>query len=165
MKQGEVALVVIQPEYAFGSSASPQELATVPPNSIVYYAVELVSFVREKESWDMNTQEKIEAAVEKKEEGNALFKAGKYERASKRYEKAMKYIEYDSTFSDEEKQQAKPLKITCNLNSAACKLKLKDYKQTEKFCTKVLELDSRNVKALYRRAQAYVHLVDLIWLK
>lgn len=25
----------------------------------------------------------------------------------------------------------------------------------------MLELDSRNVKALYRRAQAYLHLVDL----
>ncbi|CAK8578440.1 unnamed protein product [Lathyrus sativus] len=161
MKQGEIALVVIQPEYAFGSSASPQELATVPPNSTVYYAVELVSFVKEKESWDMNTQEKIEAAGKKKEEGNALFKAGKHERASKRYEKAIKYIEYDSAFSDEEKQKAKLLKITCNLNDAACKLKLKDYKQTEKLCTKVLELDSRNVKALYRRAQAYIHLVDL----
>ena len=35
----------------------------------------------------MNTQEKIEAAGKKKEEGNALFKASKYERASKRYEK------------------------------------------------------------------------------
>lgn len=35
----------------------------------------------------MNTQEKIEATGKKKEEGNALFKAGKYARASKRYEK------------------------------------------------------------------------------
>lgn len=35
----------------------------------------------------MNTQEKIEAAGKKKEEGNALFKAGKYARASKRYER------------------------------------------------------------------------------
>ena len=35
----------------------------------------------------MNTQEKIEAAGKKKEEGNVLFKAGKYERSSKRYEK------------------------------------------------------------------------------
>ena len=34
---------------------------------------------------------------------------------------------------------------------------------TSDFCfiTQVLELDSRNVKALYRRAQAYLHLVDL----
>lgn len=35
----------------------------------------------------MNTQEKIEAVGKKKEEGNVLFKAGKYARASKRYEK------------------------------------------------------------------------------
>lgn len=50
---------------------------------------------------------------------------------------AIRYIEYDSSFSDEEKQQAKALKISCNLNDAACKLKLKDYKQAEKLCTKV----------------------------
>lgn len=43
--------------------------------------------MQDKESWEMNTQEKIEAAGKKKEEGNALFKAAKYERASKRYEK------------------------------------------------------------------------------
>ncbi|KAM2711236.1 hypothetical protein EV1_031378 [Malus domestica] len=161
MKKGEGALVTIQPEYAFGSTESAQDLAVVPANSTVHYEVELVSFVKDKESWDMNTQEKIESAGKKKEEGNALFKAGKYERASKRYEKAVSFIEYDSTFSDEEKQQAKALKITCNLNDAACKLKLKDYKQAEKLCTKVLDLDSRNVKALYRRAQAYIQLVDL----
>ncbi|OMO89984.1 hypothetical protein CCACVL1_07552 [Corchorus capsularis] len=161
MKKGEHALITIQSEYAFGSSESQQELAVVPANSTIYYEVEMVSFVKEKESWDMNTQEKIEAAGKKKEEGNALFKAGKYERASKRYEKAVKFIEYDSSFSDEEKKQTKLLKVTCNLNNAACKLKLKDYKQAEKLCTKVLELDNRNVKALYRRAQAYIQLVDL----
>ena len=43
--------------------------------------------LQEKESWDMNTEEKIEAAGKKKEEGNALYKAGKYAKASKRYEK------------------------------------------------------------------------------
>ncbi|KAF2284555.1 hypothetical protein GH714_026944 [Hevea brasiliensis] len=112
MKKGEVALLTIAAEYAFGSSESQQELAVVPPNSTVYYEAELVSFVKEKESWDMNTQEKIEAAGKKKEEGNVLFKAGKYAKASKRYEK-------------------------------------------------VLEMESRNVKALYRRAQAYIQLADL----
>ncbi|KAK4374803.1 hypothetical protein RND71_005480 [Anisodus tanguticus] len=132
VKKGEVALLIIAPEYAFGPSESKQDLGVVPPNSTVYYEVELVSFVKEKESWDMNTQEKIEAAGKKKEQGNALFKAGKYARASKRYEKAAKYIEYDTNFSEEEKKQSKALKISCNLNNAACKLKLKDYKQAEK---------------------------------
>ncbi|KAL8162890.1 hypothetical protein V2J09_014379 [Rumex salicifolius] len=175
MKKGEVAQIIIHQEYAFGSSESKQELAVVPANATLIYEVEMVSFVKasayeflnltitkyEKESWDMNTPEKIEAAGKKKEEGNLLFKAGKYERASKRYEKAVSFIEYDSAFSEDEKKQAKALKITCNLNNAASKLKLKDYKQAEKLCTKVLELDSKNVKALYRRAQAYIQLVDL----
>ncbi|XP_015892215.1 peptidyl-prolyl cis-trans isomerase FKBP62 [Ziziphus jujuba] len=161
MKKGEVALLTIAPEYAFGSSESHQELAVVPPNSTVYYEVELESFVKEKESWDMSTEEKIEAAGKKKEEGNVLFKLGKYERASKRYEKAVKYIEYDTAFSEEDKKKAKTLKVACNLNNAACKLKLKDYKQAEKLCTKVLETESKNVKALYRRAQAYIQLADL----
>ena len=35
----------------------------------------------------MNTPEKIEAAGKKKEEGNLLFKAVKYAKASKKYEK------------------------------------------------------------------------------
>ncbi|CAA3001411.1 peptidyl-prolyl cis-trans isomerase FKBP62-like [Olea europaea subsp. europaea] len=161
MKKGEVALLTITPEYAFGSSESRQELAVIPPNSTVYYDIELVSFEKEKESWDMNTQEKIEAACKKKEEGNELFKVGKFVRASKRYEKAAKYIEYDTSFNEEEKKQSKALKITCSLNNAACKLKLKDYKQAEKLCTKVLELESTNVKALYRRAQAYMNMADL----
>lgn len=161
MKKGEVALLTVAPEYAFGSAESKQELAVVPPNSTVSYEIELVSFVKDKESWDMNTEEKIEAAGKKKEEGNAFFKAGKYAKASKRYEKAAKYIEYDTSFGEEEKKQAKALKVSCNLNNAACKLKLKDYKQAEKLCTKVLELESTNVKALYRRAQAYINVADL----
>lgn len=44
MKKGEVALLTIAPEYAFGSSESQQELAVVAPNSTVCYEVEMVSF-------------------------------------------------------------------------------------------------------------------------
>ena len=51
---------------------------------------------------------------------------------------AAKFIEYDSSFGEEEKKQAKALKVTCNLNNAACKLKLKDYKEAQKLCTKVV---------------------------
>lgn len=46
MKRGEVALVTILPEYAFGSSESQQELAIVPANSTVYYEVEMISFTK-----------------------------------------------------------------------------------------------------------------------
>ncbi|KAF5465109.1 hypothetical protein F2P56_015140, partial [Juglans regia] len=46
MKKGEVALVTIQPEYAFGPSETQQELAIVPANATVDYEVELLSFVK-----------------------------------------------------------------------------------------------------------------------
>jgi len=46
MKKGEIALLTIRPEYAFGSSESQQELAVVPPNSNLYYEVELVLIVK-----------------------------------------------------------------------------------------------------------------------
>lgn len=35
----------------------------------------------------MNNHERIEAAGKKKEEGNLLFKSGKYQRAAKKYDK------------------------------------------------------------------------------
>jgi hypothetical protein len=52
-------------------------------------------------------------------------------------EQAFKFVEYDSGFDDAQKKQGKSLKVTCNLNNAACKLKLKDYKEAIKLTTKV----------------------------
>ncbi|KAL8158885.1 hypothetical protein V2J09_000422 [Rumex salicifolius] len=148
MKKGEVAQIIIHLKYAFGSSESKQELVVVPANAAVIYEVEMVSFVKAK-------------CLLIKEEENVLFKVEKYERASKRYKKVVSFIEYDFAFSEDEKKQAKALKITCNFNNDASKLKLEEYKQAEKLCTNTLEIDSKNVKALYGRAQAYIQLVDL----
>ncbi|KAL0927758.1 hypothetical protein M5K25_001966 [Dendrobium thyrsiflorum] len=64
---------------------------------------------------------------------------GKYAKASKRYEKGAKLIEYDNSFIEEEKKQSKALKL----------------------CTKVLEAENKNGKALCRRAQAYIQTADL----
>eukprot|EP00270_Netrium_digitus_P011516 TRINITY_DN366_c0_g1_i4.p1 TRINITY_DN366_c0_g1~~TRINITY_DN366_c0_g1_i4.p1 ORF type:complete len:207 (+),score=83.13 TRINITY_DN366_c0_g1_i4:2946-3566(+) len=122
--------------------------------------VDMVSFKKEKESWEMDNGEKLSTAQKKKEEGNALYKIGKFQRASKKYSKAVKLIEYDSQFGEDEKKQSKVLQVTCRLNDAACKLKLKEYKEAVKLTSKVLETEASNVKALYRRAQAYIQQED-----
>ena len=58
-------MVTVAPEYAYEIEIKI-DLAVVPPKSSLIYEVELVSFVKEKEAWDMNTAEKIEAAGKKK---------------------------------------------------------------------------------------------------
>lgn len=160
MKKGELGLVTVPPEFGYKDQEHKADLATVPPNSTLLYEVELVEFEKEKESWEMEPEEKVTSAGKRKEEGNELFKAGKYERASKKYAKGTRLIEYDSQFSDDLKKQAKVLNVSCNLNNAAAQLKLKEYMEAIKLCNKVLEAESQNVKALFRRAQAYIANAD-----
>ncbi|XP_071721529.1 peptidyl-prolyl cis-trans isomerase FKBP62-like [Rutidosis leptorrhynchoides] len=153
MKKGENALFTIPAELAYGESGLPP---TIPPNATLQFDVQLLSW--------LNTSEKIETAGKMKEEGNAYFKASKYLEAANCYEKAAKLIEHDTNFSEEEKKQTKALKVACYMNDALCKLKLSelndDYTKVPKLCSKVLEIESTNVKALYRRAKAYVYLAE-----
>ncbi|XP_024038404.1 peptidyl-prolyl cis-trans isomerase FKBP65 [Citrus clementina] len=141
MKKEEQATVTISAEYLCGHEVSELVCA----NSVLYYEVTLIDFTKEKPFWKMDTHEKIEACERKKHDGNLLFRAGKYWRASKKYEK----------------HQANGLRLSCYLNNAACKLKLEDYSEASSLCTKVLELEPLNVKALFRRSQAYLKTSEL----
>ncbi|KDO81464.1 hypothetical protein CISIN_1g0137551mg, partial [Citrus sinensis] len=162
MKKEEWAIVTINHEYGFGNVEAKRDLATIPSCAKLYYEVEMMDFIKEKVPWEMNNQGKIEAAGRKKEEGNLLFKNGKYERAGKKYNKAADCVSEDGSFVDDEQKLVKSLRVSCWLNSAACCLKLKDYQGAIELCSKVLDCDCHNVKALYRRAQAYMEIADLI---
>ncbi|GLT61745.1 hypothetical protein SLA2020_344280 [Shorea laevis] len=162
MKKGERALLTISPEYGFGSMEVKCDLGTVPPCSNMVYEVEMLNFIKEKTPWELNNQEKIEAAGKKKEEGNILFKSGKYQRAAKKYDKAADYVSEDVSFGDTEEKLVKALRVSCWLNAAACSIKLKDFQEAIKLCSKVLDIESYSVKALYRRAQAYMEISDLV---
>ncbi|KAE8682803.1 Peptidyl-prolyl cis-trans isomerase FKBP65 [Hibiscus syriacus] len=162
MKKGERALLTVSPEYGFGSVVAERDLAVVPPSSNLIYEVEMLYFVKEKAPWELNSKEKIEAAGVKKEEGNILFKNGNYQRAGKKYDKAVDYVSEDGLFRDDEQKLVKALRISCWLNGAACSLKLSDFQGAIQLCSKVLDFESHNVKALYRRAQAYMEISDLL---
>ena len=163
MKKGEHAIVTITDGARFGlgdvetTSASG---VTVPPGAALQYDITLESFTKTKESWDMSNEEKIDAALAKKEAGNAYFKAGKNARAMKRYEQGVKYVEYDGQFPDDLKDQIKAIKLAVFSNSAAACLKLKRFKDAVTNANKALEIDPVHQKALFRRAQAYSGLDD-----
>lgn len=58
--------------------------------------------------------------------------------------------------AQEDNEEAIALRVSCLLNIAASKLKLRQFSDAKVACDSVLELDPSNVKALYRRAQAAV---------
>lgn len=162
MKKGEVALVTLQPQYAFGKEGCNNFPVPVPADETVCYEVELVEFTNAKESWEMKDEEKVAAAAVKKEKGNKAFKEGNLKAARTHYDKAVSTINYDKNFTDDLKAQSKDLKKSCWLNLAAVQLKLKDYTDVKSNCGKVLQVDPSNIKALYRRAQAYVATQDFL---
>lgn len=52
-------------------------------------------------------------------------------------------------------------KVPGYLNTAACHIKLQNWKECAAVCEKALKIDSRNVKALYRLSQALLELAEL----
>ncbi|XP_022678604.1 peptidyl-prolyl cis-trans isomerase FKBP62 isoform X2 [Setaria italica] len=161
MVKGELAEVIVKSEYGFGNTEVQRQSITVLSCSTLIYEVELVDFTKEKESWEMSGHEKLEAAEKSKVANNDLFNIGKFQRAAKKYSKGLNYINEDGNFEDEVEKLMKTLRVSCWLNHAACCLKLKDNAQAISLCSKVLEIESCNVKALYQRAQAYVESYDL----
>ena len=124
------------------------------------YTAKLTKLERAKEQYAMNNAEKIEAAEKYKSSGNDAYKGGNFKRATKKYESALKYVEQDTSFSDEEKQASKKLKLSLNLNAAAVAIKQKSWATARKSSQKALDIESSNEKALYRHAQASMELQE-----
>ena len=163
MKKGELAEFTIPAGQAFGAEGKAFETATVPGDAAVTYEVELVDFEKVKESYEMDTAEKLAACAKKKEDGTRFYKAKKWKLAARKYEAGPKILGVgEADWAEEEKREARKLKLACWNNAAACKLKLKEYPAAAALCTKVLEVEGNNVKALFRRGQSYVATQDFI---
>merc|ERR1719235_2490299 len=154
MQEGERCRLTVPPAMAFGADGRDFGGARVPPEATVVYDLELVSFVKAREVYEMDHAEKVEACAARKAEGNALFKQGNLVRAAKKYSAGAKFVEADTDFSAAQQQEARKLKIACWNNAAQCQLKLGDYAAARALCGKVLDLDGLNMKALFRRGQA-----------
>uniref|UniRef100_A0ACB8E6I2 Uncharacterized protein n=1 Tax=Sphaerodactylus townsendi TaxID=933632 RepID=A0ACB8E6I2_9SAUR len=144
--------------YGFGSTG--KEKFQIPPDADLQYAVRLKSFEKAKESWEMNTDEKLEQGFMAKERGTQHFKEGKYKRATLQYKKIVSWLEHESGLSGAEEQKARSLRLAAHLNLAMCHLKLKEYSLALENCNKALELDGSNEKGLFRRGEAQLAVND-----
>ncbi|XP_059362855.1 peptidyl-prolyl cis-trans isomerase FKBP4-like [Carassius carassius] len=154
MEQGEEALFTIKPKYGFGTAGSNK--FNIPPNAMLQYKIKLKTFEKAKESWEMNTTEKLEQSAIVKEKGTQYFKEGKYKQAAMQYKRIVSWLEHESSMQPEDEEKAKALRLAVHLNLAMCYLKLQEPNPALENCDKALELDADNEKALFRRGEALV---------
>ncbi|KAM9209863.1 protein unc-45 homolog B isoform 1-T1 [Dugong dugon] len=88
-------------------------------------------------------------AVQLKEEGNQHFQVQDYKAAENSYSQALKLT------------KDKALLATLYRNRAACALKMESYIQAASDASRAIDINSSDVKALYRRCQALEHLGKL----
>jgi tetratricopeptide (TPR) repeat protein len=118
--------------------------------------------------------EKIDIGEKHKVDGNTHFKAQEYQKALSSYHLAILYLKGldNSALELGLGSTTKPLdedkkgRITKNMistwsNMAACYLKLERYDKAVEICDKVLGMDPKNVKALFRKGQALFGRNDL----
>ncbi|XP_063241341.1 AH receptor-interacting protein [Bacillus rossius redtenbacheri] len=113
----------------------------------------------ERESWQMNEQEKLQDVPVLREEGNTLYRKGEYEAAAKKYAQAIGHLEQlmlNEKPGDKEWLDLDEKKRPLLLNYAQCKFQQGDYYAVIEHCSAVLKTEKDNVKALFRRAKAHV---------
>ncbi|XP_066559159.1 peptidyl-prolyl cis-trans isomerase FKBP5 isoform X2 [Amia ocellicauda] len=152
MQKGECCLLYLKPKYGFGKEGRPE--LNIGPHAELEYEVTLKDFEKAKEPWEMDLKEKLELSALVKQKGTHYFKAGKYQQAVIQYQKIVAWLEMEYGLQKEQEKDVHALIQVAQLNLALCHLRLREYTHAVENCNKVIELDSGNEKALYRRGEA-----------
>lgn len=104
-------------------------------------------------------KDRILASKQIRQIGNTYFKKGEYVKALQKYEKAFRYLS-PGLCSFEETQELDKEEIIVLGNIAAAKLKKMEYSTVIEICSKILQMDSNNIKAMFRRGIASYHRGD-----
>ena len=120
--------------------------------------VELVDFDASPPIQILEPGEKLIKARKFKEDGNKLYKKGVFPLAKAKYSKAINCLGKGFEFSDEDIDEVIGIKTSSMLNLAACEQQLQAYSEAIQWCERVLEDDTENTKALFRRSKALASL-------
>lgn len=164
MNRGEKALINLRGHFAYGLEPPPKY--NLDKMAEVYFIIFLKGYEKIRANWELNDEEKLERAQNFKDIGNEFLKAEKYNIALNKYSGMIFLMEHAKSTKPEEKggkemaENFQQMFFFGLLNSALASLKMGETIEAIKFCDKVLEKNSNNVKALYRKAQAYQQRQD-----
>ncbi|XP_017783113.1 PREDICTED: FK506-binding protein 59 [Nicrophorus vespilloides] len=153
-KKGETSRLIIKPKFAFANESFE---FNIPSDATVEYTVTLKTFEKAKESWSMDTDEKIEVSKVFKEKGTKYFKDGKLNLAIKMYQKVLSYLEFKKDPESATEEQ-KALVLSSNLNMALCYLKSNNMFEAKNAATEALLVDPDNEKAHFRKGLALLNI-------
>uniref|UniRef100_A0A6V7KV69 BDBT FKBP like N-terminal domain-containing protein n=1 Tax=Bracon brevicornis TaxID=1563983 RepID=A0A6V7KV69_9HYME len=158
MGEGEVAAISIN-------------LPSLPRNEEFHVTIKFIATLTKiipfKPMWEWTPEEKYERSLRYKEIAVCLINAGRIKDAFHRFSKACKIIismepiDPDLELPEELLKKIQVLRTSLYNNMAMCQLKYDNYEHAIDLCTKVLQRDENNVKALYRRGCAYGGLKNL----
>lgn len=147
--------------------AAQQQMSNMSPETLQQQAASYSNHLKGEQTY------KINASKQLKNEGNTLHASGNFEAAMAKYQRALDNLArtlrrcpsglfvctytHFCTLSDITTAEAKELARSCTLNLSSCTLNLRDYPACIAHCNAVLDSQPTNVKALYRRGQAYLH--------
>ena len=105
--------------------------------------------------------DRLDYAKGRKDAGGRYFKRAKYESALERYSLASEMLQHRDDIKDNTLwTQAQEVKSACELNAAACLLKMEKWREAEAVCNAILRANPSNEKALFRRGKALLSLGD-----
>lgn len=150
MTKGEVAVLTIRHDYGYGDSS---DIPNIPAKSVLIFEVELLGW----EDPDPDTiEERLKFGENRKLEGNKLFGAQQFKEAVEKYQFGLSYFDHAYGASEDEKKKIEAIKLVLYLNLAMSQIKIQEYGDAILSCHKALDIETKNVKALFRRGQAYM---------
>eukprot|EP01059_Diplonema_ambulator_P000921 TRINITY_DN10711_c0_g1_i1.p1 TRINITY_DN10711_c0_g1~~TRINITY_DN10711_c0_g1_i1.p1 ORF type:complete len:562 (+),score=225.44 TRINITY_DN10711_c0_g1_i1:41-1687(+) len=116
--------------------------------SAVKVVLKIGDFTNVKQTYEVTKlEDKMQEGEKRKNEGNDLYKAKKFRQAVSKYEAGLNYVEGDDT-------ALKKVRLPLLTNLAAVQMEMQEYAGAEISCTKALDIDPKNLRALQRRTKA-----------
>ncbi|KAG8590125.1 hypothetical protein GDO81_006647 [Engystomops pustulosus] len=169
MQRGELSRFLYSPDYAYGKMGCPP---VIPADATVLFEIEMLDFLDSAESdafcdlpphlqETLPLEKVLKIASTERQFGNYFFKRNRFYDAKDRYKRAFSCLSRKGA-SEEEKARLDAARLPVNLNLAITFLRLERPSKTLQWGEKALEIDNKNVKALFRCGQACLELREYV---